>query len=42
MLRKYTPIENYYKTTNKNYIMSFKKFNIEKTDDLYKKKEKKQ
>ena len=42
MLRKYTPTENYYKITNKNYIMSFKKFNIEKPDDLYKKKKKKQ
>ena len=40
MLRKYTPIENYYKTTNNNYIMSFKKFNIEKLDDLYKIKKK--
>ena len=40
MLRKYTPTENYYKITDKNYIMSLKKFNIEKPDDFYKKKEK--
>ena len=40
MLRKYTPTKNYYKITNKNYIMSFKKINIEKPDDLYKKKKK--
>ena len=40
MFRKYTSTENYYKITKKNYIMSYKKFNIEKPDDLYKKKKK--
>ena len=38
MGRKFTKTELRYLLSNKNYIMSFKKFDIEKPHDLYRTK----